>query len=92
MLGESGDPAEILDEALCLVGACEVRVRHDERADSVGLDRLPLRGAVADLRVLHEDHPATLAGLAEPFFIEEPLADPFAVDIRHGVDRGAGGT
>jgi len=25
------DPVEIPDEALCLIGACEVRVRHDER-------------------------------------------------------------
>ena len=38
MLRESGDPVEIPDEALCLIGACEVRVRHDERADGVGLD------------------------------------------------------
>jgi hypothetical protein len=90
MLRESGDPVEIPDEALCLIGACEVRVRHDERADGEGLDCQPLRGTVAHLCVLHEDRPTLLSCMTEPFFVGEALADALAIDIGHGVDRGSG--
>src|ERR1019366_3662031 len=89
--GESRDTTEVVDEALCLIGACEVRVCHHESADGVSLDRLLLGGTVADLCILHEYHPATLAGVAEPFFIGEPLAGAFAVDVGHRADRRAGG-
>ena len=91
MLRESGDPVEIPDEALRLIGACEVRVRHDERADRVGLDCQPLRGTVAHLCVLHEYHPTLLSYMTEPFFVGEALADALAIDIGHGVDGRAGG-
>ena len=90
MLRERGDSVEIPDEPLCLVGTGEVRVRQDQRADCVALDCQPLRGTVAYLRVLHEYHPTLLPGVAKPFFVGEPLADALAVDVGHGVDRGAG--
>ena len=88
---EFGDPVETVDEAFRLGGACEVRVRHDEGADGVILDCHPLRGTVANLRVFHEYHPTLPSGVTEPLFVGEPLADALAVDVGHGVDRGAGG-
>ena len=88
---ESGDPVEIADEPFRLGGACEVGVRDDERADGLRLDCQPLRRTVANLRVFHEYHPTLPSGVTEPLFVGEPLADALAVDVGHGVDRGAGG-
>ena len=52
--------------------------------------RLKLGGSVADLCVLHEHDPAVASGVPDPFFVAEPLADPLAVDVGHGVDDSAG--
>src|SRR5579863_7796913 len=91
MFGKSADSAEITDEAFRLVGAGEVRVRHDERADGVRLDCEPLRGTVALLCVVREYHPTLLSGVTQPLFVGESLADALAVDVGHGVNRDAGG-
>ena len=91
MLRESGDPVEIADEPFRLSGACQVRVRDDEGVDGVGLDCPALRGTVANLRVFHEYDPTLPSCVAEPFFVGEPLAHALAVDVGHGVGRGAGG-
>lgn len=47
-------------------------------------------GATPDASILHQDHPAARAGVAQPFFILKSLADPLAVDVGHRVDGRAG--
>lgn len=52
---------------------------------------LKLRRPVADLRVLHQDDPLPLAGIAQPLLVGEALTDALAVHAGHDVDDGAGG-
>src|SRR5664279_5180080 len=81
--GLANDPVTVRHEALGLLEAAQIGGRKAEHANCCRDHRVALGGPAADGIVLGEDHPAVLAGVAQPDLIWQALCSLLPVDIRH---------
>ncbi len=73
-----------------MVDPAKVGIGQAEGAHVVGHYRFEFGGAMADLGVLHQDNPSSLADVVEPFLVVEALPDALSVDVGHRVNGRAG--